>query len=64
MKIPETTSTTTTEVGLCIACKKPLLATVDFKTSDFRIEDGVGARVNVKVVGINISHDCRPKATR
>ena len=61
MRIPPTT-TTTREFGSCPACGESVMATIEFRVSDLRI-DGAAGTANLEAVGISVSHDCRTKAT-
>ena len=57
------TTTTTRELGSCLACDKPIVALVSLAIGDLAL-DGKDATVSVKVVGLRVSHDCIPKVTR
>ena len=57
------TTTTTQEIGICPACKKPFVATVAVEADGLSL-DSEPATVNVTVKGLRLQHDCIPKTPR
>lgn len=64
----ESMTTTTRTLGPCLACGKPIMATIEITIEELTIGnvdlDGTVGTANVKVVGLSVSHDCRKKMAR